>query len=61
MLAETVLFGIFNRKNSEKFPLKFRNKFFVFDDIVLLIRTDMDIIYVFISNGYCITDEKNGL
>ena len=61
MLPEVVFSGIFQGKNTEKFPFQFRNKIFIFDDVMFLISAYMYPVYVFIRNRDCVTDEENRL
>lgn len=58
MLAETVVFCVFNGQDTEQLPFQFGNQVFVFDDVVLVVAPYMDSVYVFICNGYCIADKK---
>lgn len=43
------------------FPLQFGDQILIFDDVVLVVATDMDSVYVFIRNGNGIADKENGL
>ena len=61
VLAETVIFCVFNGQDTEQFPLQFGNQILIFDDVVLVVASDMDSIYVFIRDGYGIADKENGL
>lgn len=61
MLAEMIFTGILQRKYAEEFSFQFCNEFFIFDNIVFLIFTNMYLSYVFFCNGDCITDKENRL
>ena len=61
MLAEAVIFCVFNGQDTEQFPLQFGDQILIFDDVVLVVATDMDSVYVFIRDGNGIADKENGL
>ena len=61
VLAETVIFRVFNGQDTEQFPLQFGDQILIFDDVVLVVATDMDSVYVFIRDGNGIADKENGL
>ena len=42
VLAETVIFRVFNGQDTEQFPLQFGDQILIFDDVVLVVATDMD-------------------
>ena len=47
--------------HTEQFPLQFGDQILIFDDVVLVVATDMDSVYVFIRDGNGIADKENGL
>lgn len=61
MLTETVIFCIFNGQDTEQLPFQFGDQILIFDDVVLVVASGMDSVYVFIRNGYGITDKEYGL
>ena len=61
VLAETAIFRVFNGQDTEQFPLQFGDQILIFDDVVLVVATDMDSVYVFIRDGNGIADKENGL
>ena len=61
MLPEVVFSGIFQGKNTEKFPFQFRNEFLIFYDVMFLVPANMHPVYVFVRNRDRITDEENRL
>ena len=61
VLAETVIFRVFNGQDTEQFPLQFGDQILIFDDVVPVVATDMDSVYVFIRDGNGIADKENGL
>lgn len=61
LLAETVIFRVFNGQDTEQFPLQFGDQILIFDDVVLVVASDMDSVYVFIRDGNGIADKENGL
>ena len=61
VLAETVIFRVFNGQDTEQFPLQFGDQILIFDDVVLVVATDMDSVYVFIRDVNGIADKENGL
>ena len=60
VLAETVIFRVFNGQDTEQFPLQFGDQILIFDDVVLVVATDMDSVYVFIRDGNGIANKENG-
>ena len=61
VLAETIIFCVFNGQDTEQFPLQFGDQILIFDDVVPVVATDMDSVYVFIRDGNGIADKENGL
>ena len=61
VLAETVIFCVFNGQDTEQFPIQFGDQILIFDDVVPVVASNMDSIYVFIRDGYGIADKENGL
>ena len=54
-------FLCFQRTGYGTVSLQFGNQVLIFDDVVLIVASDMDSIYVFFRDGYGITDKENGL
>ena len=61
VLAETIIFCVFNGQDTEQFPLQFGDQILIFVFLLPVVATDMDSVYVFIRDGNGIADKENGL
>lgn len=60
MLTEAIIFRILNRQNAKQFSFQLNSQVWVFDDVMFLICSNMNPIYVFIGDRNCIADKKYG-